>query len=136
MESNSWLVPLISGLMLDIAGIIILTGPLFKISHKFYNLTINPNDIFDESDSLNDSFKIATSKFSETDKIDKGIQIMSKKLFQKHLVLEINTLGILFKMLILTTLLQDRKKFRTAIFALIVIITGFFLQIIGNFMNQ
>lgn len=129
--SDAWLILVIGGLSLDIAGVIILTGPILKINYKNYD-TLGSPESFNIYHDLEKSFKLSMSPF---DKSDNDLQILSKKSFQKLLILQLSSIHTLFEMLIINSILQDRQRLRSAVFGLIVIIIGFFLQIIGNWIK-
>jgi len=119
MESNAWLVLVTAGLVFDICGVIILAGPLLKFNRK----------------------KLENAEAS----LKRQNKIMSKKeiiFLGKYPEVTKKHLEKLTDLILQGTMIEDVQKQREkehvskeARIALIIITTGFLLQIIGNAMK-
>lgn len=131
MESNAWLVFVIAGLMLDIAGIIIIVGPQLR-----YKLT-----------GIEEVGRRREESKKEWKELDKKIKNMSqsdiKKLtdnpINEYSLIQLNKELLRIETIALSSFeneLGGRYDAKSAIiFGIVVISSGFILQMIGNFMK-
>lgn len=129
IENNAWLVPLIIGLNLDIAGVIILLGPLLKFNHNRYKILLERLE-----ESQKEFYKkneIFLGVDPDPPKIIKDISFTRPEYIDKEFArLDSNITSVL--VIDSSTKLMQRND---AIFGLVVITCGFILQMIGNAMN-
>jgi len=116
IESNAWLVLVTAGLSLDIAGIIILTKPLLRFNLRFYNYLVHEH---------NRHLEWAESVFNSEEKYKKMQNIKTSWIdFRGALTASLRNQ--------VEQMDYERQFIGNTLIALIIIISGFFLQIIGN----
>lgn len=129
--SDHWLVFMIAGLCMDICGIIILLGPIL------YN---EPNRKKKLIDDIKNTKAISLTNnvfryYQPWHSSDKDIHVLYKKLIDKEIAMTIELLQHQILQLTIFLYAKDRWLFRTAKSALVIIVMGFLLQIIGNAMK-
>lgn len=122
MESNAWLVLVTAGLCLDICGVIILAGPLLNFSFKDYNRIKNYFKKLEED--MKKSLEL--NKDADLTKPQPQTAMMVWTAYEL-LRVERNQVGYERN-----ASFDKLTALKEARIALIIIITGFLLQIIGN----
>lgn len=108
IESNAWLVPMIFGLCLDICGVVILAGPLLQ---GYFNYSL-PKNVW--------GTRIPPNPMkSKLDFIENHIDVLEMKL-----------MNLVMSDSVERDILQKNVRV-----SLIIITTGFILQIVGNIMR-
>jgi len=120
MESNAWLVLVTAGLSLDICGIIILAGPLLKFRFNYYK------DLKKRISILKEQYGEAVIARQTPDKFT----LSSKFVLMELSRIEKNTFEVFG-----WYAADELIAFKNGIIGLIIIISGFLLQIIGNAMK-
>lgn len=128
IESNAWLVPLVMGLSLDIAGVIILAGPLLNFNHQQANAISN---------SVDNNYKKMIYDKKERDKLDPN-NIKSDDTFYYSQDIDYRFANLTYQLSRnqLNDVRREFYNFKNSRIALTILVTGFTLQIIGNIIQS
>ena len=126
--SEEWLFLIVMGLLLDILGVIILTGPLLQFDLKDFK------GLKRRYEKTEIEYGYAVEKHEHVKKY--GTPNAKTTLTKEYLLRELARLDEFVHFGFLRNEEEKLNHFENAIIALVVIITGFVLQVIGNILQQ